>query len=130
AANRGQCSNNMKQLGLAIHAYHTTHGFIPRTEFEIGCQTGYPYWGWLPRLLAYLERNDLAVYVNTNDSPACASVLPLRKAVIQTFVCPSDPHRTSNQSYRDYGIQSGTPGRGCYCAPSWGQDCSVSPGTE
>jgi prepilin-type N-terminal cleavage/methylation domain-containing protein len=125
AAYRGTCTNNMKQLGLAIHGFVGTNGIVPQTEFEVGCQSGSTTWGWMPRILAFLERNDLAVYVNLNDAAGCASGLPLRKAIIQSFACPSDPQPTTNQTYRDYAALAGSSS-GVWCAPDWGMPCSIA----
>jgi prepilin-type N-terminal cleavage/methylation domain-containing protein len=128
AANRSKCSNNMKQLGLAIHNYESTHEAVPPTEFSIGCQTDKANWGWLPRLLGYLEHPELAALANTKDAFSCNSCLPLRKAVLMVLVCPSDPHPASNSSYKDWADAAGVSNRGCYCDTGWGFTCKSGPG--
>ena len=64
AARRAQCINNMKQMGLAMHNYHTAVGTFP-----MGNTIGYSYvgtqttWGTFgaPRLAAALHRADAPV---------------------------------------------------------------------
>ncbi len=58
AARRSQCSNNLKQLGLALHNYHDTYKCFP-----IGARTGGWNGGWgtsfYVRLLPYVEQTAL-----------------------------------------------------------------------
>src|SRR5215470_9708267 len=67
AAARMSCSNNLKQIGLAIHHYHDTAGTIPINrygDYSAGSAFGGPYftsssWSFLAVLLPYLEQSNL-----------------------------------------------------------------------
>jgi prepilin-type N-terminal cleavage/methylation domain-containing protein/prepilin-type processing-associated H-X9-DG protein len=58
AANRAKCQNNLKQMGLALHHYHDTHGSFPpamdNTSEPLYVQR---YWrlSWFARLMPFLE---------------------------------------------------------------------------
>jgi prepilin-type N-terminal cleavage/methylation domain-containing protein/prepilin-type processing-associated H-X9-DG protein len=99
AARRAQCSNNMKQLGLALHNYLSNAGAVPHVYpmwfFPSG---GYTFtWGcWSPQsqMFPYLEQGALYNSINFkltnryNGSEANHSLLATR---IASFLCPSSP---------------------------------------
>jgi prepilin-type N-terminal cleavage/methylation domain-containing protein/prepilin-type processing-associated H-X9-DG protein len=72
AAARMSCSNNLKQLGLALHSYHDANARFPR---------GYNTTFYRP-ILPYIEQGNIA---------ALTTLAAQNKEVIKTFVCPSDP---------------------------------------
>ncbi|MFO0906212.1 MAG: DUF1559 domain-containing protein [Pirellulales bacterium] len=94
AARRTQCSNNLKQLGLAMHNYHDVHGKLPPMVGASGC-----CWGtWQVNILPFIELQNLRdLYVNHggNDAtgprygsaPNTTNVTTLR---LKAFTCPSD----------------------------------------
>jgi hypothetical protein len=58
AASRIQCANNLKQLGLAMHAYHDARGYLPPgittwMNSEDAAHTGFTY------MLPYLEQENV-----------------------------------------------------------------------
>src|ERR1700730_18149665 len=66
AANRMACSNNLKQIGLALHNYHDAHGRFPpggvigpfsQAGFSISAGVKH---GWALFLLPYIEQQALA----------------------------------------------------------------------
>lgn len=111
AARRMSCSNNMRQIGLALHNYHNTHlkfppgGLYPRnaTASSFSPQA---------RLLSYLEQENLQDLIDWN-LPYGAQVAVSRTR-IASYLCPSDvgdkERITSTFEYYplSYGINFGT----------------------
>ena len=117
AAGRAKCSNNIKQLSLAMHNYLAVYNAFPQTQFDAtGGQSGLANWGWIPKLLPYIEQEALAKLVDFNDSYSTPRTLPVRMAVIQSLNCPSDPKPASNNTYGE----SGSAMTGVYGSPDWG----------
>jgi prepilin-type N-terminal cleavage/methylation domain-containing protein len=97
SARRASCSNNLKQIGLALHLYHDTYRQLPAGWTATHPITGQPYflgkpgWGWAASILPFLEQE--AVVENlvhfelpiTDPANAQARVTP-----IQTYRCPTD----------------------------------------
>ncbi len=90
AALRSSCSNNMRQMGLAMHNYLDAHKTFPPT-FDIG--TGAGNASVHARILPYLEENSLYKNINFNASYSTWT-LPdgskLAATRVSTFVCPSE----------------------------------------
>ena len=90
AARRAQCTNNLKQLGIAIHNYESANNVLPAARY------GFPYlWSSHASLLSYIEGSNLYAAINfsfnssVNQLPV-AQNLTAESAVINTFLCPSD----------------------------------------
>ncbi|MEN6407495.1 MAG: DUF1559 domain-containing protein [Thermoguttaceae bacterium] len=100
AARRMQCTNNLKQLGLAMHGYLNSTGgvyFPPGTSGPLTVKGSYKKPGLFTTMLPYLELQTLWERINLKLNTADASTysttdfsLP-RYQVIPTYVCPSFP---------------------------------------
>ena len=87
AARRTQCRNNLKQLGLALHNYHSIGGTFPM----VGGFHENHGWGFLPLILPQIERAPLHDQWNSEVSVGCQSQLFMHQTRISAFHCPSDP---------------------------------------
>jgi len=98
AARRSQCSNNMKQMGLAFHNYHDTYRGFPLpaiTSAFAFTPGGYGQLGtthsWGLSILPFIEQS--TIYDNYNLNLPCWA--PVNEAAVDTFipayVCPSTP---------------------------------------
>ncbi len=86
AARRMQCSNNLKQIGLALHNYHGSHKCFPPVGTTIW-NTGTMEISWLYAILPYVEQ--MAVYEEMKKAPNPYHPV-LSKQLDSVFVCPSD----------------------------------------
>jgi prepilin-type N-terminal cleavage/methylation domain-containing protein len=96
AAARTQCSNNLKQLGLAVHNYAGVYGtrLPPLTSATGAPNFGKYNGGILITLLPFLEQDNLfkAAMANPNDTwdvnvPGGG---PVRTQLVKTYQCPAD----------------------------------------
>ena len=91
AARRTQCINNLKQIGLALHNYHSALQAFPAGNITEGpCCSTRSKISWGISILPYLEqgplfdRYDMTAH---NEDPSNAFI---RSQLLQEYVCPSD----------------------------------------
>jgi prepilin-type N-terminal cleavage/methylation domain-containing protein len=92
AANRITCSNNLKQIALAVHAYHDTEHMLPVNTLVTDKDQNWdqPNWSWLARILPYTEQANLYQQGNIPTNTLAQSKT-LAATQIKLFLCPSDP---------------------------------------
>jgi prepilin-type N-terminal cleavage/methylation domain-containing protein len=100
AARRTQCSNNLRQLGLALQNHHDVRGAFP---VGVGSNNGqlfsYPRTTWMMHTFPFLEEGNLHSQFDLNASPGCGGAIWLNRVnyhiverPIQILYCPSDGH--------------------------------------
>ena len=113
AALRLQCSNNLKQIGLAFHHYHDSQKHLPSgcivTGFDLSIPNAENVWfnTWGVMILPYIEQRPLydqwnqnlpnvtngtlGLYWNYPIDPGAANNVKLSKTVLPMYVCPAAP---------------------------------------
>lgn len=94
AARRMSCSNNQKQLGLALHNYHGAFGSFPPLIVKPNPTTS-PAWAWSALILPQMEQSNIheALQVGTLSLSASAATTGGQKYLgqsLEVFNCPSD----------------------------------------
>jgi prepilin-type N-terminal cleavage/methylation domain-containing protein len=108
AARRTQCTNNMKQLGLALHQYEGQEGVLPPTMVLAGTSPA-DMWtsGWSVdvRMLPAIEQNPLYNAINFTIAFQEWENRTATGVVITMFLCPSEPNQqpTDHPSYGKVG---------------------------
>jgi prepilin-type N-terminal cleavage/methylation domain-containing protein/prepilin-type processing-associated H-X9-DG protein len=103
AAQRSQCINNLKQIGLALHNYESIYHCFPAgyvdgntnpdstPDNDVG-----PGWGWASKILPFLEHTDVYQQIHFDQGVITGTNLAVAQMQLKVFQCPSDPYTPEN----------------------------------
>ncbi|MEW4564776.1 DUF1559 domain-containing protein [Bremerella sp. JC770] len=119
AARRMQCTNQLKQLGLAMHNYHDVNGVLPPgyggTDKN---ENPRREWSWAPRLMPYLEQSAAYNQIDFSeasynrpsgwndsmmDDPSVICNYKIVRAEYPSFQCPSNPEGLAPEEEYGFG---------------------------
>lgn len=94
AAARVECSNKIKQLGLALQNYHSVHSTLPAGMYWQKGKDPMRMSTWLTRMLPYIEQQSLwetavAAYKSSSNPLLNPPHTPIA-TLVGAFICPSD----------------------------------------
>ncbi len=115
AARRIHCTNNLKQLGLGIHNYESTHGVLPPQQvlsFSGSSVSWKSSWGVTSRVAPFLEMGPLYNAINYANKTSDRSNFTAVSATWEVLICPSEVNSqpiismSSTGVTRTYGVSN------------------------
>ena len=126
AARRSQCVNNLKQIGLALHNYHSTNNSFPMggshnpddfPQSFAWTPVTYDAWSAQAAILPFIEQQAIFAAINYNFSPAPGTTAgtinsTAYNARINSYLCPSDGN-AGKVNFNSYAASQGTSTFNC-----------------
>lgn len=135
AARRMQCSNNLKQIGLALHNYESSNRALPAGCNGLVNAAGNNFnghgWTWHASILPYIEQNNLYEAIQGPDGmgnelggTTSGKPLVVQATILPIFWCPSQPDVSNGSQKGGYqpsnyngnmGTRIGNGNDNCIC---------------
>ncbi|OJW12274.1 MAG: prepilin-type N-terminal cleavage/methylation domain-containing protein [Planctomycetales bacterium 71-10] len=121
AARRAQCSNNLKQIGIAFHNYLDVHNGFPATAVTLARNAASPntqmQGGWCVQILPFIEQPAVSGAYNFNVGWYVLANQTAVRTVVPTYICPSSPRSMNPINYVPrYSGTAATPDPTIYAA--------------
>ncbi len=118
AARRSECTNKLKQIGLAMHNFHDTQGHLPPGYTSTPTTNGSvpagetidsetwdatPGWGWGTYILPFMEESNLYSQIDLDEAITHPDHINLVNQTVTSYLCPSasggdDPFTVNDES--------------------------------
>jgi prepilin-type N-terminal cleavage/methylation domain-containing protein len=110
AAARTQCINNLKQHGLALHAYHDANNALPKGNSRYTSAAPYEgSWTWMGFILPYVEQDNVyrqaKTFANGGGTNWYSWYNPMCPVKQKVYTCPADGRGTQVFVGAPFGIQ-------------------------
>ena len=112
ASRRSQCSNNLKQIGLAIHNFNDANKYLPSSNRPPGL-TALPRVSGITFMLPYMDEQVTYDKYDQTKNWNDVENLPIVKRQIQSLLCPSSP-----RPERLDGLPEASPWKADIAAPT------------
>ena len=129
ASRRSSCSNNLKQIGIAIHNFHDSKRFLPSSVRPSAASTvraGVFIW-----LLPFIEQKQFWDKYDTAVTWSHDNNLPVSSQRITTYECPSSPKSGGTLDHNPDGWDPGATGStwtGLVAVGDYAGSLGVAPG--
>ncbi len=103
AARRSQCTNNLKQIGLALHMHHDRYKYFPPGHYanpagNVSCSNGNEA-TWFTYILPFLEQSAAYDQIDWKAAFGCGANQVVTNLFFSTVHCPSDKKPESSSTY-------------------------------
>jgi len=113
AARRIQCTNNMKQIGLAMHNYESIAGAFPmQGVLTPGSPTPWVGWSVLARILPLLEQGPMFSSINFTLAYTQPDNYTVASQAISAFLCPSEKDSSATPANAFFNTPKGVSSYG------------------
>jgi prepilin-type processing-associated H-X9-DG protein len=137
AARRSQCSNNLKQIGIALTAYQTARQVYPAGYYSAVAPGGATRpndtdlgagWAWGSMILDHMDQGPLYNSINFQLPATLPANLTSAGTVLAVYLCPSDASETLVPIVDQSGTALGTATSSNYIAMFGSGEIAANPG--